>query len=237
MHRRQLRPDRYRPLRRRRLSAERRDPAFCQRKLPRGGQARLRATSPSRAAATRPQPRGPCSRPASSTTPGTCSSTRRSWPDMESQGLGEVISAFGTSVERLHLNQTNPDPSLPPEERSVYIPVEEGNPQAGNEPASGPDRSGRRACALEGDRPAASRRYRLRRGRPGHLQRPAGARTLRLDCERRLSDAGHRRGEAHPRRGRLDRHERQRHPRQGRGRAVGHLPDLDQRRPSGHSRR
>ncbi len=53
--------------------------------------------------------------------------------DMESQGLGEVISAFGTSVERLHLNQTNPDPSLPPEERSVYIPVEEGNPQAGNQ--------------------------------------------------------------------------------------------------------
>lgn len=31
---------------------------------------------------------------------------------MESAGLGSVIVAFGTSVERLHLNQTNPDPAL-----------------------------------------------------------------------------------------------------------------------------
>ncbi|MBM9595348.1 peptide ABC transporter substrate-binding protein [Roseitranquillus sediminis] len=53
--------------------------------------------------------------------------------DMEAQGIGEVIAAFGTSVERLHLNQTNADPSLPPEERSVYIPVEEGNFQSGNQ--------------------------------------------------------------------------------------------------------
>ena len=29
--------------------------------------------------------------------------------DMESAGLGSVVTAFGTSVERLHLNQTNPD--------------------------------------------------------------------------------------------------------------------------------
>ncbi|AGI66948.1 putative peptide ABC transporter periplasmatic substrate-binding protein [Octadecabacter antarcticus 307] len=32
--------------------------------------------------------------------------------DMESAGLGTVVTAFGTSVERLHLNQTNPDPAL-----------------------------------------------------------------------------------------------------------------------------
>jgi len=31
---------------------------------------------------------------------------------MESQGNGTVVTAFGTSVERLHLNQTNPDPAL-----------------------------------------------------------------------------------------------------------------------------
>ena len=53
--------------------------------------------------------------------------------EMEAQGNGEVIAAFGTSVERLHMNQTNADPSLPPEERSVYIPTEEGDPQSGNE--------------------------------------------------------------------------------------------------------
>jgi peptide/nickel transport system substrate-binding protein len=32
--------------------------------------------------------------------------------DMESAGLGSVVTAFGTSVERLHLNQTNPDVAL-----------------------------------------------------------------------------------------------------------------------------
>ena len=32
--------------------------------------------------------------------------------DMESAGIGTVVTAFGTSVERLHLNQTNPDPAL-----------------------------------------------------------------------------------------------------------------------------
>ncbi|MBT8411673.1 MAG: peptide ABC transporter substrate-binding protein [Octadecabacter sp.] len=32
--------------------------------------------------------------------------------DMESAGLGTVVTAFGTSVERLHLNQFNPDPAL-----------------------------------------------------------------------------------------------------------------------------
>jgi len=31
---------------------------------------------------------------------------------MEAQGNCTVVTAFGTSVERLHLNQTNPDPSL-----------------------------------------------------------------------------------------------------------------------------
>lgn len=31
---------------------------------------------------------------------------------MEAQGLGTVVTAFGTSVERLHLNQTDPDPAL-----------------------------------------------------------------------------------------------------------------------------
>lgn len=32
--------------------------------------------------------------------------------DMESAGLGSVVTAFGTSVERLHLNQTNPSADL-----------------------------------------------------------------------------------------------------------------------------
>ena len=32
--------------------------------------------------------------------------------DMESEGLCTVVTAFGTSVERLHMNQFNPDPAL-----------------------------------------------------------------------------------------------------------------------------
>jgi peptide/nickel transport system substrate-binding protein len=35
-------------------------------------------------------------------------------PEMAEGGKGTaVVTAFGTSVERLHLNQTNPDPALP----------------------------------------------------------------------------------------------------------------------------
>ena len=52
---------------------------------------------------------------------------------MADQGRGEVITAFATSVERLHMNQTNPDPSLGPDERSVYMPTQEGDPQSGND--------------------------------------------------------------------------------------------------------
>ena len=39
---------------------------------------------------------------------------------MEAAGKGKVVVAFGTSVERLHLNQTNPDPALG-ENRSLYL--------------------------------------------------------------------------------------------------------------------
>ena len=38
---------------------------------------------------------------------------------MEAKGLGEVVSAFGTLVERIEMNMTDPDPSLPEGERST----------------------------------------------------------------------------------------------------------------------
>ncbi len=47
--------------------------------------------------------------------------------DMEAKGLGTVVTAFGTSVERLHMNQTNPDPSLG-DDRSVYMDGENAHP-------------------------------------------------------------------------------------------------------------
>ena len=40
--------------------------------------------------------------------------------DMESKGLGEIINAFGGNVERILVNQTNPDPALG-EDRSAYM--------------------------------------------------------------------------------------------------------------------
>ena len=41
---------------------------------------------------------------------------------MEAAGNGTVVVAYGTGVERLMMNQTNPDPALGPDERSVVRP-------------------------------------------------------------------------------------------------------------------
>ncbi len=40
---------------------------------------------------------------------------------MEAAGKGVVVTAFGTSVERLMVNQTNSDPALGPDKRSLYL--------------------------------------------------------------------------------------------------------------------
>ena len=40
---------------------------------------------------------------------------------MAAAGKGQVVTGFGTSVERLMVNQTNNDPSLGPDERSLYL--------------------------------------------------------------------------------------------------------------------
>lgn len=40
---------------------------------------------------------------------------------MEAAGLGSIINAFGTAVERIHINQANPDPALG-DLRSVWLP-------------------------------------------------------------------------------------------------------------------
>ena len=40
---------------------------------------------------------------------------------MAAAGKGTVVTAFGTSVERLMVNQTNDDPGLGPEKRSLYL--------------------------------------------------------------------------------------------------------------------
>lgn len=47
---------------------------------------------------------------------------------MEAAGKGKIVTAFGTSVERLHMNQTNADASLPSDQRSVYMDGENPHP-------------------------------------------------------------------------------------------------------------
>ena len=47
---------------------------------------------------------------------------------MESTGRGEVLTAFGTNVERLVLNMTNADQSLDPEHRSLRLDGENPHP-------------------------------------------------------------------------------------------------------------
>jgi peptide/nickel transport system substrate-binding protein len=39
---------------------------------------------------------------------------------MEAAGIGTIVTAYGSQVERLHLNQANPDSALGPDKRSTY---------------------------------------------------------------------------------------------------------------------
>ena len=130
-------------------------------------------------------------------------------------GKGEVIAGFGTNLERLQLNQTDPDPALGAERSTdgACAPV--------------PDRCRRRAGAEPRHRPRDPGRGRLRGGRAGELQPGAGAGDQRLDQQRLVPHAGPRRGEPAARRSRLG-DGRRRGARQGRRAAVGALPDLDQ---------
>ena len=48
--------------------------------------------------------------------------------DMEAAGLGTIVSSFASYVERLLINQTNPDSSLGDDERSVYMGGDNAHP-------------------------------------------------------------------------------------------------------------
>jgi peptide/nickel transport system substrate-binding protein len=56
--------------------------------------------------------RAPCWRRASSTTRGTCNWHPRCWPTWKQTGNGRVVSGFGTLVERIVLNLTDPSAEL-----------------------------------------------------------------------------------------------------------------------------
>ena len=141
-----------------RLQGQRRGAARGQPELPRSGEARLRQRGAQGRRRRRPRRRARCSRPASSTMPGTPRSSPRSSRRWQAAGKGEVISAFGTLVERIHVNQTDPDPALGDDalDRGASAPV--------------PDRPERGQGAQPRHRPRDPGRDRLRRRRAG---RPA----------------------------------------------------------------
>lgn len=93
--------------------------------------------------------------------------------EMESAGKGEVVVAFATSVERILINFTNPDPALGP---GRAFRLEGGR----LEPASDPFGFQGPQGALDGARYGHPDRDRLWQDRPDNLQRPAGAGHLRL---------------------------------------------------------
>ena len=53
--------------------------------------------------------------------------------EMEAKGRGKVVSAFSSSVERIFLNQTNPDPALG-DDRSEYLDGQNPHPFLGFKP-------------------------------------------------------------------------------------------------------
>ena len=109
--------------------------------------------------------------------------------DMEQEGRGEVITAFGTLVERLVINKTNPDSSLGED------PL---HPPGRRQPAPVPVRSDGGARPVAGHRPRDPGRRRLRCRGTGDVQRPARAAGVRLDRQRLVHDAGCRGGQPAP---------------------------------------
>ena len=144
---------------------------------------------------------------------------------MAAAGKGTVVTAFGTSVERLMANrQTTIRASAPRSARSTSTA-----------PTRIPSCPIRR-CAVPSRSPSTARSWSTRATAP-LASRPATC-CRRRRCThrppRRVQDAERRRGEPHPRRGGLDAG-RRRGADQGRGAPLNPLPDLHQLRAPGHA--
>ena len=92
---------------------------------------------------------------------------------MSEAGKGTVIAAFGTAVERLMVNLTNPSPDLGKARSTV---------NGGPPPVS--DGSGRSPCPVCRDRPESAFGGWIRLRRQGHLQRIARTGDLCFDGQR-----------------------------------------------------
>ena len=104
--------------------------------------------------------------------------------ELEAAGKGKVISAFSSLVERIVLNQTNPDPALG-EDRSEYLD--------GAKPPSLPHLRPHSPGHVHGHRPKPDIRAALRLRRRAFLQPHRRPPELRFHRKRRLPGPGHRR--------------------------------------------
>ncbi len=170
------------------FAAERPGHLRGQPELPRAEQALLRRPSTSRAAATRPRRRGPSSRPATGTTPGTS----RSSPPSSTSSRSPARTA-----------PSSPRRAPTPSGSTSTSPTRTRSTRASARTRTCPTRSSptwRSARRWPGGRPRDDLGPVLRRGRAGHgqhRQRPAGLRLpqheLRVQPRQGEGDAGGRR--------------------------------------------
>ena len=135
---------------------------------------------------------------------------------MRAAGRGTVVSGFGTVVERLVVNLTDPSPERGGARSTRAHP----HPFL-------TDRAVRRALSMAIDRKRLVVTG-LRRGRTADVQRGSGSGDLRVHGERRLPRTGHRGREAPAGRGRVAARPGRRQA-TGRRAALRPVPDLDQR--------
>jgi peptide/nickel transport system substrate-binding protein len=140
---------------------------------------------------------------------------------MVAAGKGEAMSAFGTLVERIEVNMTDPSPSLPEGERSTLM---HPHPFL-TDPAV------RAALSKAIDRELLVEVGYGQAGRPtcNLVPNPALFASDNTDCLTQDIEGAKAMLEG----GRLGRFERRRRAREGRGRASDALPDLHQRRAPG----
>ena len=146
--------------------------------------------------------------------------------EMEAAGRGTIVSAFASLVERIVVNQTNPDPALG-DDRSEYL--DGGNPHPFLTFTPIP-----RAMSMAIDRNVIAEQLYGFAGQPACNLITAPPK-LCVDRERRLSLPGPRGRRPAAGRERRPRQRRRRHPRIHRHAAAHHLPNLHQRHPPEHA--
>ena len=205
---------RHRPLQVRRLQARRHPARRAQRRLPHRRTSRISTRSRSRAAAMPSRRRARCSRPASSTTPGTCRSRTRSSSAWRRAGAARS-ARFRAATSS---SSSSTPPIRGPRSTASARSVKTKHPTL-------TDPTVRQAINLLIDRDSIQKFIYGRGGvaTASFVNEPDAVQVAQAEIR-----VQHRQGEQDPRRRRLEAR-RRRHPREGRQEAQIRLPDLDQR--------